>query len=61
MTQRETLSEIVKKELDNLPSLLEDMKVKERIQIVIKLLPFVLPKPDAEPEISGWISPKKDF
>lgn len=61
MTQREILSGIVKKELDNLPKLLEDMEVKERIQIIIKLLPFVLPKPEAEPEISGWLSPKENF
>ena len=54
MTQRELLTETVKKELENLPDLLKNMEPKDRIQALLKLLPFVLPKADQEPEHTPW-------
>ena len=41
---REILFDIVKNEIDNLPSLLEQMEVRERVYILTKLMPFVFPK-----------------
>ncbi len=41
---RNQLKELVKTELDKLPDTLENMEPKERLEIVLKLLPFVLPK-----------------
>lgn len=41
---RNQLKELVKAELDKLPDTLESMESKERLEIVLKLMPFVLPK-----------------
>lgn len=41
---RNQLKELVKTELGKLPDTLENMEPKERLEIVLKLLPFVLPK-----------------
>lgn len=41
---RNQLKELVKTELDKLPDTLENMEPKERLEIVLKLMPFVLPK-----------------
>ncbi len=41
---RNQLKELVKNELDKLPDTLENMEPKERLEIVLKLMPFVLPK-----------------
>ena len=38
------LQKIVSTELDNLQQLLEDLNPKERLDAVIKLLPYILPK-----------------
>lgn len=38
------LQKIVSTELDNLQQLLEDLNPKERLDVVIKLLPYILPK-----------------
>jgi hypothetical protein len=41
---KELLQKIVSNELDNLQDLLEDLNPKERLDVVIKLLPYILPK-----------------
>jgi hypothetical protein len=41
---RNQLKELVKKELEQLPEYLNDMEPKERLEIVLKLMPFVLLK-----------------
>jgi hypothetical protein len=41
---REILFEIVKNEIDNLPAILEQLEPRERAYILIKLIPYVLPK-----------------
>ncbi len=41
---RNQLKELVKNELEQLPEHLKDMEPKERLEILLKLMPFVLPK-----------------
>ena len=41
---RNQLKELVKSELEQLPEYLNDMEPKERLDILLKLMPFVLPK-----------------
>lgn len=41
---RNQLKELVKAELDKLPDTLENIESKERLDILLKLMPFVLPK-----------------
>lgn len=41
---REILFEIVKNEIDNLPALLEQLEPRERAYILVKLMPYVMPK-----------------
>ena len=41
---RETLKGIIAAELDALPQTFAELTPKERIELVIKLLPFALPK-----------------
>ena len=41
---RETLKGIMKKELENLPETLNSLEPRVRIETVIKLMQFVLPK-----------------
>lgn len=43
---REVLKTIVYDELNNLPSLLDALEPKERIEVLIRLAPYVLPKVD---------------
>lgn len=43
---REQLSTIIQQELTNLPTLLADLSPKERAGLILKLLPYVLPKKD---------------
>lgn len=38
------LQELVSKELDNFDKMLGNLEPKERMEIIIKILPFVLPK-----------------
>ena len=45
---REILFEIVKNEIDNLPSLLEQLEPRERAFILMKLIPYVIPKANIE-------------
>jgi hypothetical protein len=44
---RETLKELVQKELAALPETLKSLEPEKRLNIVCKLLPFVLPKVEA--------------
>lgn len=41
---REELKNIMKKEIQKLPEILEGLEPAERINIVLKLMPFVFPK-----------------
>ncbi len=44
MSLRETLKNIMQKEIEKLPETLEALDPKERINIVCKLMPYVFPK-----------------
>jgi hypothetical protein len=44
---RRTLKGIVANELESLPETLGDLPPKERLELLIKLLPFCLPKVDS--------------
>jgi hypothetical protein len=44
---RETLKEQVQKELESLPETLKDLEPEKRLNIVCKLIPYVLPKVEA--------------
>ena len=46
MTVRETLKDIMQKEIEKLPAHLETLEPKERLNIICKLMPFVFPKVD---------------
>ena len=50
---REILKDIVTKELEALPSYLEGVKPKVKIDILIKLLPYILPRINPVPMDSG--------
>ncbi len=41
---RRTLKTMMQKEIERLPEYLESLEPQERINIVIKLIPFVFPK-----------------
>jgi len=43
---RTVLKNIMFDEFNNIPSLLETLETKERLEILIKIMPFVLPKVD---------------
>jgi hypothetical protein len=45
---REILFEIVRNEICNLSSLLDNLEPRERAYILVKLLPFVVPKREKE-------------
>ena len=55
---RDRLKVLIEKELDNLPAVLDNLNDKERLDVVLKLMPLVLPK--AKPvhytanEAMGW-------
>ncbi len=53
---RKTLKAIIASELDALPTTLEGLPAPQRIELVIKLLPFCLPKVDkiGGSYDSGW-------
>jgi hypothetical protein len=44
---RKTLKEVIAKELESLPGRLEELSGKERLELLIKLMPFALPKVDS--------------
>ena len=41
---RNVLKGVINNELENIQSLLNEMQPKERLEVVIKLIPYVLPK-----------------
>lgn len=41
---RETLKQVVQKEIENLPEQLKTLTPKERIEAICKLMPYVFPK-----------------
>ncbi len=41
---RESFKAVIADELDKLPAILNGLEPKERVELVIKLLPFCLPK-----------------
>jgi len=43
---REALKAIVENELDRLPGFIEKLEASERVELLIKLLPYVIPKPE---------------
>ena len=55
---RDRLKSIVESELDRLPELLDGLNSKERLDVILKLMPLVMPR--AKPihhtanEPSGW-------
>jgi len=50
---RQTLKAIVQKELEQLPSYLESLKPKEKLNIICKIMPFVLPKVESVQHTAG--------
>ena len=44
---RNTLKEMMQKELEQLPATLKELDPKERLNILVKLMPFVFPKIEA--------------
>jgi hypothetical protein len=57
---RELLKSTLQEEIENLPTYLAALNEKERLNIIIKLMPFVFPKIEAtpstigEPFLSNW-------
>ncbi len=43
------LSEVIEKEVEKLPSYLLQLPIKDRLEVVAKLLPYVLPKAENYP------------
>lgn len=50
---RKKLKAIVSTELEKLPDTLENMEPKERLEYVLKLMPFVVPKVKTVSHTSG--------
>jgi hypothetical protein len=44
---RKTLKSIIAAELDALPQMFEQLPAKERLELLIKILPYCLPKVDS--------------
>jgi hypothetical protein len=47
------LKELMQREFEALPELLEQLEPKERINVMCKLVPFVLPKVEAVTHLQG--------
>lgn len=50
---RQNLKELMNREIANLPELIEHLPPEQRINVVFKLMPFVLPKVDKVGAHSG--------
>ena len=50
---RATLKAIIEKELEAIPETLENLTPEKRIEIIIKLIPYVLPKVESVPMDKG--------
>lgn len=59
---KEIIQKIVSNELDNIETLLKQLVPKERIDAVIKMLPYIVPK-QQEVELKDGLEskPKKDY
>jgi hypothetical protein len=44
---REVLADTLREELEDLPQKLSQLETKERLEIIVKLLPYVLPKSES--------------
>ena len=57
---RDTLKDVMKKEIENLSATLEALEPEKKLDFIIKLMPFVFPKVDTvkashgEPWKSDW-------
>jgi len=51
-TVKEMIGQLVAKEIENLPTVLNKLEPKEKAEFIIKLLPYILPKraPVGEPK-----------
>lgn len=49
-TVKEMINKTLTKQLESLPKLLSELSPKERVEVVIKLLPYLIPKMDVETE-----------
>jgi hypothetical protein len=47
------LKELMQREFEALPELLEQLEPKERINVICKLMPFVFPKVEAVTHVQG--------
>jgi len=56
-TIREMLQEILEGELNNLPSLLEGVNPRDRLQFIAKLLPYVIPQVETDIQDEGQTKP----
>ena len=60
MDLRETLKRIMQSEIEKLPTYLETLEPKEKMNIICKLMPFVFPKvetihpKEGEPFTASW-------
>lgn len=52
-TLREILEHSISQELESLPKLLNQLEPNERINAIIKLIPYVMPKADKEEDKGG--------
>lgn len=50
---RKSLKEMMNREIANLPNLIEQLPTEQRIDVVLKMMPFVLPKVDKASAKSG--------
>ena len=50
-TVREMVSKSISKELESLPYILAELEPKERIDSIIKLMPYILPKAEIKSEM----------
>lgn len=41
---KETLKEVLSNEIENLPHRLSELDVKDRLDVLVKLIPYILPK-----------------
>jgi hypothetical protein len=53
MVLRDSLKEVMQKEIENLPNFLEKLEPKERLNIVCKLMPYIFPKIEAVHQTEG--------
>lgn len=49
---REALKIILSKELDSLPEILSSMKPVDRINAIVRLMPYIMPRPTTNYDVS---------